>query len=112
MRVQGGALRHPACIIVLCRGVAVSLKVSIVELIHCGSTHFRIDTAIKSKEKPILHKEIYKGFGPRSFLLRWLVVSPPHVVPKDGVSKNGTLFECRHNILLYTFFLLPAALES
>jgi hypothetical protein len=100
MKKEAAALPPPASIIVFCWGVAVSLKVSIVELLHCGSTHFRIVTAIKSKEKPILHKEIDKGFGLRNFLLRWLVVSPPHVVPKDGVSKNGAVSESRHNVLL------------
>jgi hypothetical protein len=100
MKKEAAALLRPASIIIFCWGVAVSLKVSIVELIHCGGAHFRIVTAIKSKEKPILHKEIDEGFGLRNFLLRWLVVSPPHVVRKDGVSKNGAVSESRHNVLL------------
>jgi hypothetical protein len=100
MKKEAAALLRPASIIIFCWGVAVSLKVSIVELIHCGGAHFRIVTAIKSKEKPILHKEIDKGFGLRNFLLRRLVVSPSHIVRKDGVSKNGPVSESRHNVLL------------
>src|SRR5208337_161236 len=60
----------------------------------------RIVTAIKCKEKPILHKEIDAGFGLRSCLCRRLVVSLLEVVWKDGMGKSGAVSECRHNVLL------------
>ena len=90
-----GALLHPACIIVFCWGVAVSLMVSVVELIHGSGTHFRIVTAIKCKEKPILHQEIDEGFGLRSLLSRRLIGSLLGALWRDCRSKSGAVSECR-----------------
>ena len=105
MRVGEAALL-PACasIIVFCWGVVVSLMVSVVELIHGGGTHFRIVTAIKSKEKPILHHEIDKRFGLCSFRL---IGSLFEVVWKDGMSKSGAVCESWNDVLLYNFTSVP-----
>ena len=72
MRGEEAALLPASASIVVCWGVAVSLMVSFVELIHGSRTHFRIVTAIESKEKPILHQEIDESFGPCSVLCRRL----------------------------------------
>jgi len=64
------APRRLACITVFCWGEAVSLDVSFVQFVHGNSPHVGIVTAIKSKEKPILHHDIDKRFGLRSVLDR------------------------------------------
>jgi hypothetical protein len=61
--------------------------------------HFGIVTAIKSKEKPILHHDIDKRFGLRGVLGGRGVASLLGAILKDAMSNRGAVSQNKHDAL-------------